>query len=206
MLWATCKTSELLEAVVDHDKGLRIPDKILSHCAIYEVPNYHKLLFITDGGMGPFPNLEQKKMLLKNTVDALLKIGYEKPKVAVLSAIEVVNPKIPETIGAEQLKQMNQRGEIENCIVEGPLSYDVAMSKESAHIKGRENPVSEDVDIFLVPNITVGNVLGKALTYSAGAKMAGFILGAKVPIVLTSRGASIEEKYLSIVLSVAVVS
>ena len=199
------QTSDLLEIVVDRERGLRKPEGVLSHCAIYEIPNYHKLIFITDGGMGRFPNLEQKRMLLNNTVEALIKIGYDKPKVAALSAVEVVNPKIPETIDAEQLKLMSESGEIDNCIIEGPLSYDVAMSKESAITKGRDNPVSEDVDILLVPNITVGNVLGKALTYSAHAKMAGFILGAQVPIVLTSRGASIEEKYLSIVLSAAVV-
>ncbi len=198
------QTSDLLEVVVDREKGLRTPDRVLSHCAIYEIPNYHKLLFITDGGMGRFPNLDQKRMLLKNTVDALLELGYEKPKVAAISAVEVVNPKIPETIDADELSKMSKDGTIENCLIEGPLSYDVAMSKESAVTKGRDNDVSEDVDIMLMPNITVGNVLGKALTYSAHAKMAGFILGAQAPIVLTSRGASVEEKYLSIVLSAAV--
>ena len=135
---------------------------------------------------------------------ALPILGYETPKVAVLAAVENVNPKMPESIDADILKKMNQSGEIKDCIVEGPISYDLAMSKESAKLKGYYSPVTEDCDILIVPNITAGNILGKALLYSSGAKMAGFIVGAKVPIVLTSRGASAQEKYLSLALSASV--
>lgn len=198
------QTGDLLKAVVDKEKGLRTGN-IMSHFVINEIPSYNKLIVTTDGGMMMYPTLEQKKQILENAVNTLLALGYEKPRVAALAAVEKVNPKMPETIDAFELKKMSQNGEIENCIVEGPISYDLAMSEESAKIKGFESPVTGDADILLVPNITVGNILGKSLVYSAGAKMAGFIVGAKVPIVLTSRGSTSEEKYLSLVLSAAAV-
>jgi phosphate butyryltransferase len=152
-----------------------------------------------------YPNLDEKRQILENAVKTFRDMGYEKPKVAVLAAVEAVNPKMPETVEADALKQMNLNGEIENCIIEGPISYDLTMSRESAAIKGFESEICGDPDILIVPNITVGNILSKALIYSAGAKMAGFIVGAKVPIVLTSRGATTEEKYLSLVLSASAV-
>lgn len=198
------QTADLLKAVVDKEKGLRTGN-VMSHFAINEIPTYHKLLVTTDGGMMMYPDLEQKKQIIENAVNTLIAIGYEKPKVAILTAVEKVNPKMPDTVDAAKLREMNQRGEIKNCIVEGPISYDLTMSKESADIKGFESPVTRDADILLVPNITTGNILGKCLIYSANAKMAGFIVGAKVPIVLTSRGSTAEEKYLSLVLSAAAV-
>ena len=197
-------TADLLRAVVDKEKGLRT-GSVMSVVALHEVPGYHKLLCVTDGGMMMYPNLEEKKSVLENAVNTYKSMGYDTIKVAVLAAVEVVNPKMPETVDADALKQMSLRGEIENCIIEGPISYDLAMSKESAEIKGFDSVVCGDPDIMLVPNITVGNILSKALMYSAGAKMAGFIVGAKVPIVLTSRGATSEEKYLSLVLSASAV-
>jgi len=121
-----------------------------------------------------------------------------------LAAVEKVNPKMPESVDAAELKKMAERGEIENCIIEGPISYDLAMNMESAKIKGYNSPVVEDVDVLVVPNIATGNILAKSLIYSGNAKMAGIIVGAKVPIVLTSRGSSSEEKYLSLALSAAV--
>jgi phosphate butyryltransferase len=198
------QTGDLLKAVVDKEKGLRT-GKVMSHIVFNEVPNYHKLIATTDGGMMMYPDLAKKKQILENAVDTLISLGYEKPKVAALAAVEKVNPKMPESVDAGALKDMYLNGELENCIVEGPISYDLTMSKESAEIKGFESPVTGDADIMLVPNITVGNILGKSLIYSAGAKMAGFIVGAKVPIVLTSRGSTSEEKYLSLVLSAAAV-
>lgn len=196
------QTADLLRAVVDKEKGLRT-GKVMSHVSIQEVPSYHKLLITTDGGMMMYPDLEQKKKIIENAVEVLHSLGYENPKVAVLAAVETVNPKMPESVDAGKLKEMNQNGEINGCIVEGPISYDIAMNKESGEIKGFVSPVAGDPDILIVPNITCGNILGKCLVYSAGAKMAGFIVGAKVPIVLTSRGSSSEEKYLSLVLSAA---
>jgi phosphate butyryltransferase len=196
------QTADLLRAVVDKEKGLRT-GKVMSHISIQEIPTYHKLLITTDGGMMMYPDLEQKKKIIENAVSVLHSLGYENPKVGVLAAVETVNPKMPESVDAGKLKEMNQNGEIAGCIVEGPISYDIAMNKESGIIKGFASPVAGDPDILIVPNITAGNILGKCLVYSAGAKMAGFIVGAKVPIVLTSRGSSSEEKYLSLVISAA---
>ncbi len=196
------QTGDLLKAVVNKDYGLRTGG-IMSHIAIHEMKNYHKLLAVSDGGMMTYPNLEQKKQIIQNAVNAFIAMGYEKPKVAVLAAVEKVNTKMPETMDAFSLKEMNRDGLIENCIVEGPISYDLTMSRESATIKGYDSPVTGDADVMIVPDIQTGNILGKCLVYSAGAKMAGFVLGAKCPIVLTSRGSTSEEKYLSLALCAA---
>ena len=198
------QTADLLRAVVDKESGLRT-GSVMSHMAIHQIPGYHKLLAVTDGGMVLYPNLDEKKKLIQNAVGVFRNLGYENPKVAVLTAVETVNPKMPETVDADALKKMNQSGELSGCIVEGPISYDLTMSKESAEIKGFQSPVTGDADILVVPDIAAGNILVKALVYSAGSRMAGIIVGAKVPIVLTSRGASAEEKYLSLVLSAAAV-
>jgi len=132
-------------------------------------------------------------------------MGYECPKVAVLAAVETVNPKMPETVDADMLKKMNQEGKIKNCLVEGPISVDLTLNKESAEIKGFDSPVTGDADILIAPNITTGNIMSKAILELAHGKMAGMIVGAKVPVVLTSRGATSEEKYLSLVLSASAV-
>ena len=196
------QTADLLRAVVDKEKGLRA-GSVMSHLVLHELPGYHKLLAVTDGGMMMYPDLEQKKGILMNAVDAYHAMGVEEPKVAVLAAVEVVNPKMPESVDAGKLKEMNLSGEIDGCIVEGPISFDLCMSRESAKIKGYHSPVVGDADIMIVPDIAAGNILGKALVYAAGARMAGFIVGAKVPIVMTSRGSTADEKYLSLVLSAA---
>jgi len=198
------QTAELLKAVVNKERGLRT-DRIMSHVAIQEVPSYHKLLAITDGGMMMYPDVEEKKQIIENAVEVFLSLGYECPKVAVLAAVETVNSKMPETVDANILKEMNRHGEIKNCIVEGPISFDLAMNKESAEIKGYESPITGNADILVAPNITTGNILSKSIIELAGGKMAGMIVGAKVPIVLTSRGSSSEEKYLSLVLSASAV-
>lgn len=198
------QTADLLKSVVNKEKGLRT-GKVMSHVAILEVPSYHKLIAITDGGMMMYPNVEEKKQIIENAVDVFLSMGYENPKVAVLAAVETVNPKMPEAVDADLLKKMNQAGEIKNCIVEGPISFDLTMNKESAEIKGFDSPVTGEADILIAPNITTGNILSKALIELANGKMAGMIVGAKVPVVLTSRGATSEEKYLSLVLSASAV-
>jgi len=198
------QTADLLKAVVNKEKGLRT-EKVMSHVAIQEIPSYHKLIAITDGGMMMYPDVKGKKEIIENAVDVFLSIGYECPKVAVLAAVETVNTKMPEAVDADILKKMNESGEIQNCIVEGPISFDLAMNKESASIKGYNSPVTGEADILIVPNIAAGNILSKALIELAGGKMAGMIVGAKVPIVLTSRGSTSEEKYLSLVLSASAV-
>jgi phosphate butyryltransferase len=198
------QTADLLKAVVNKEKGLRT-GKVMSHVAILEVPTYHKLISITDGGMMMYPDVEEKKQIIENVVDVFLAMGYECPKVAVLAAVETVNPKMPETVDADLLKKMNQDGVIKNCIVEGPISVDLTLNKESAEIKGFNSPVTGDADILIAPNITTGNIMSKAILELAHGKMAGMIVGAKVPVVLTSRGATSEEKYLSLVLSASAV-
>lgn len=193
-------TSVLLKAVVDKEHGLG-KGGVMSHFTIFEAPGYHKLMVPVDGGMVTYPTLEQKKCIIENTVGTLRNMGYDCPKVGVLACVEKLNPKMPETVEADALKQMNQRGEISGCIVEGPISYDCAMSREIAELKGFQSPCAGDCDVLLAPNIHAGNIMGKMLTVTCGAKMAGFIVGAKCPIVMTSRGSSAEEKYMSIVIS-----
>ena len=195
-------TAVILRAVVNKEHGLG-KGGVMSHFSAFEVPGYHKLLLPVDGGMVTYPTLEQKKCIIENTVGALLAMGYDCPKVGVLACVEKVNPKMPETLEARELQEMNAAGEIKNCIVEGPISYDCAMSREIADFKGYDSPVAGDADVLVAPNIHAGNIMGKMLTVTAGAKMAGFIVGAKCPIVMTSRGSSPEEKYLSIVLATA---
>lgn len=193
-------TAVILRAVVNKEHGLG-KGGVMSHFSAFEVPGYHKLLLPVDGGMVTYPTLEQKKCIIENTVGALLAMGYDCPKVGVLACVEKVNPKMPETLEARELQEMNAAGEIKNCIVEGPISYDCAMSREIAEFKGYESRISGDVDILVAPNIHAGNIMGKMLAVTCGAKMAGFIVGAKCPVVMTSRGSSAEEKYLSIVIA-----
>ncbi|MCD8109025.1 MAG: bifunctional enoyl-CoA hydratase/phosphate acetyltransferase [Clostridiales bacterium] len=197
------ETAQILKPVVNKETGLGT-GRVMSHFVFDELPYYHKLLVTTDGGMMTYPTLEQKKDIIINTVETLKALGYENPKVACVAAVEKVNPKMPETVEADALKQMNQNGEITDCIIEGPISLDIALSKEIADLKGFDSPVAGDADVVLVPNIQVGNILGKSITVIARGNMAGFIVGAKVPIVLTSRGSSAKEKYLSLVLASAV--
>ncbi len=193
-------TAVLLKAVVNKENGIRTGG-VMSHFVVHELDNYPKLLAMSDGGMNLYPDMETKVEILKNSVAAMHGMGIETPNVAVLAAVEKVNPKMQETLDAHVLKEMNESGKITGCYVEGPISYDLAMSRKSAEIKGYDSPVTGNVDLLLVPNITVGNILGKSLVYSAGAKMAGVVVGAKAPIILTSRGSSFEEKYYSILLA-----
>lgn len=196
------QTGTLLKAVVHRETGIRA-SQVMSHVAILDVPRYHKLLFITDGGMVVAPNLEQKGHILKNAVDFCRFLGYERPKAAALCAVETVNPAMPETGDALSLKEAGERGEFGPCIVEGPISLDLATDREATLVKGYHSPVAGDADILLVPAIAVGNVLGKALYGLAGGQMAGVVLGAAVPITINSRGATPEEKYYSILLCAA---
>lgn len=196
-------TSVLLKAVVNKENGLG-QGKLMSHFGLFELPGYHKLVAIVDGGMIPYPTLEDKKGIIENTVNVFHKLGYEEPKVAVLSCVEKVNPKMPETVDGDTLKKMNQNGEIRGCIVEGPMAYDIALCEEAVYIKGYESPVAADADILLASNIHMGNTLAKALIWHGHARIAGFVVGAKCPIVLTSRASSADEKFMSIVVSAVV--
>ncbi|WP_288396026.1 phosphate acyltransferase [uncultured Vagococcus sp.] len=195
-------TAILLKEVVNRETGLGT-GRVMSHVAFHEVPTYHKLLCIVDCAMFPYPTLENKKDIINNTVVTYLALGEEKPKVGVLACVEKVNLKMPETVEADQLTEMSQKGVIPNCIVQGPISYDCAVNKEIAIHKGYESEVAGDVDILVAPNIHAGNIMTKMLTCTSEAKAAGIIVGAKCPIVLASRGSSAEEKYMSIVLAAA---
>ncbi|WP_312501452.1 phosphate acyltransferase [Lacrimispora sp.] len=195
-------TGVILKAVVNKEQGLG-KGGVMSHFTMFDVPGYHKILVPVDGGMVTYPTLEQKKAIIENTVDTLIAMGYDCPKVGVLACVEKVNSKMPETVEAAELARMNRDGEIKNCIVEGPISYDCAVDGEIAKLKGYESRIAGDVDVLVAPNIHAGNIMGKMLTCTCKAKMAGFVVGAKCPVVLTSRGSSAEEKFLSIVVSAA---
>lgn len=193
------QTATILKAVVNKETGLHT-GSMISHTAFLEIPGYHKLVCITDAGMIPSPDLDGKKAIVRNAVDMLHRLGYDLPLVSALCAAENVSPKILETVDAAALKEACAAGELGKCYVEGPISFDLAMNKESAKIKGYNSPVSGETDIMLVPNITAGNIMAKSLMEFAGAKMAGCVIGAKCPIALNSRSASFEEKYYSLLL------
>lgn len=196
-------TSELLKAVLNKEAGLR-GNSLLSHVMIYEVPTYSKLIFLTDGGMVPYPEINDKIGIVKNAVMVAHSIGIDNPKVAPICAVEVVNPSMQATIDASILSQMNKRGQIKGCIIDGPLALDNAISKEAAEHKGIISDVAGDADILLVPNIESGNFLGKSLTYFAKAESAGVIVGAKCPVVLVSRADSSKSKLYSIALGAVI--
>jgi phosphate butyryltransferase len=192
-------TSDLLKAVLNKEKGLRGPG-MLSHVMLYDVSTYHKLISLTDGGMVTYPELNDKIGIINNAVKVAHKLGIENPKVAPICAVEVVNPAMQATMDAAILSQMNKRGQIKGCTIDGPLALDIAISEQAARHKGIISDVAGDSDILLVPNIESGNFLGKALTYFAGAENAGVIVGAKCPVVLVSRADSARSKLYSIAL------
>ena len=193
------QTATILKAVVNRQTGLHTGGMI-SHTALLEIPGYHKLVCVTDAGMIPNPDLEGKKAIVRNAVDMFHRLGYDLPLVSALCAAENVSPKIPETVDAAALKEACKADELGKCYVEGPISFDLAMNKESAKIKRFNSPVSGETDILLVPNITAGNIMAKSLMEFGGARMAGCVIGAKCPIALNSRSASFEEKYYSLLL------
>lgn len=191
-------TSVLLKAVLNKEYGLRT-DSLLSHVMIYQLNNYDKLLLLTDGGMNIYPDYDQKEKIVKNAVQAAKSLGIEDIKVACLAAKEKVNPKMQATVDADLLSKACEAGKFgEGVIVEGPLAFDLAVSKEACEIKGFKSKIQGDADILLVPTIEMGNGIGKAFTYMADAKSAGVVMGAKAPIVLVSRADSHESKLYSI--------
>lgn len=196
-------TSTLLKAVLNKEWGLRT-GSLLSHIAIFEVEAYHKLIAVTDVAMNIAPNLQDKIAIVNNSVACLNRLGVELPKVAVLGAVEMVSENMQATLDAALLSKMNQRDQIKHCIIDGPLAFDNAISLDSANHKGIRSDVAGDTDLLLMPDIEVGNVLYKSLVFFAHAKVAAVILGAIVPIVLTSRSDSDQAKYDSILLAAAV--
>ena len=194
-------TARLLKAVLDKEIGLRT-NRILSHVYTLEIKDYNRLLTMTDGAMNISPDLKQKAQIIQNAIYYAHSLGIEKPKVAVVAALELVNPDMPATIDAACLAKMSERGQIVGGIVDGPLGFDNAISKEAAKHKGIESPVSGEADIIVVPNIESGNIFAKGLVYLAKAVPAGLLLGAKAPVVLVSRSDSAQSKLYSIALGV----
>ncbi len=193
-------TSILLKAVLNKEFGLRT-GSALSHVAAFELDGYDRLLFVTDAAMNISPDLTQKMDIIQNAVKLAQSTGVQFPKVAVLSAVEVVNPSMPSSVDAAILSQMNQRGQISGCLIDGPLALDIAVSKEAAKHKGMKGNVAGEADILVVPNIETGNVLYKSFVYFAHARVGGMITGAKAPIVLTSRSDCADTKLYSLALA-----
>ncbi|EMA6341514.1 phosphate butyryltransferase [Bacillus cytotoxicus] len=198
-------TANILKAVLNKEWGLR-KGGVLSHVAVFEVPNYDRFIFVTDAAMNIAPDVTQKAAIIQNTVEVARAIGNDLPKVAPIAAVEVINPAMQATIDAAMLTQMNRRGQIKDCIVDGPLALDNAISQIAAEHKGIASDVAGKADILLVPTIEAGNVLYKSLVYFAKANVGAMIAGAKAPIILTSRADSAETKVYSLALAVATAS
>jgi phosphate acetyltransferase len=189
-------TDELLGAVVARETGLRTGRRI-SHVFIMDVPTYHKVLIVTDAAINIAPGLDDKVDICQNAIDLARALGLEQPKVAILAAVETVNSKMPSTIDAACLCKMADRGQIKGALLDGPLAFDNAISKQAAAIKGITSEVAGDPDILLVPDLEAGNILAKQLTFLANADSAGLVLGARVPIILTSRADSVRSRIAS---------
>ncbi len=189
-------TDELMAEVVRKEVGLRTERRI-SHAFIMDVPTYPKALVVTDAAINIFPDLETKADIVQNAIDMAHAFGREMPKVAILSAVETVTPKIPSTIDAAALCKMAERGQITGALLDGPLAFDNAISKEAAAIKNIRSEVAGDADILLVPDLEAGNILAKQLTFLANADAAGIVLGARVPIILTSRADTVRARLAS---------
>ena len=189
-------TDELMAAVVAREGGLRTARRV-SHVFVMDVPTYHKLLIVTDGAINIAPTLEEKADICQNAIDLCTSLGLEKPKVAILAAVETVTSKMPATIDAAALCKMADRRQITGGILDGPLAFDNAISKEAAQIKGIRSDVAGDPDILLAPDLEAGNMLAKQLTFLARADSAGLVLGARVPVILTSRADSVRSRIAS---------
>lgn len=189
-------SDELLSAIVSREGGLRTGRRI-SHVFIMDVPTYHKVLIVTDAAINIAPTLEDKVDICQNAIDLAIALGLEKPKLAILAAVEVVNSKMPATLDAAALCKMAERGQITDAVLDGPLAFDNAISKDAAVTKGINSVVAGDPDILLAPDLEAGNILAKQLSFLANADSAGMVLGAKVPVVLTSRADSVRSKIAS---------
>ena len=196
LMKGSLSSDELLAAVVKRETGLRTARR-LSHCFIMDVPHHGNVLIITDAAINIFPTLEDKVDIVQNAIDLAHALQIESPKVAILSAMEKVNPKLQSTVEAAALCKMADRGQITGGVLDGPLAFDNAISPEAARIKQIVSPVAGQADILLVPDLEAGNMLAKQLSYLSGAEGAGIVLGARVPIVLTSRADSVRTRLAS---------
>ena len=199
------ETGSFLRAALDRAAGLRV-GRLFTHVAVFELPGFDRLLFVTDSGVVVAPTLEQKVEIVQNAIMVAQRLGVEEPKVAILAATEMVNPKIPTTMDAANLAKMADRGQIQGGIVDGPLALDNAISAESAAIKGILSPVAGTADILVTPDVEAGNMLAKAITYFARGKMAGVVVGGKCPLIVASRSDPHETKLVSMALGVLLAS
>jgi phosphotransacetylase len=189
-------SDELLGAVVARESGMRTGRRV-SHVFVMDVPTYHKALVVTDAAISIAPTLEDKVDICQNAIDFARSLGVDVPKVAILAAVETVNSRMPATIDAAALCKMAERGQITGGLLDGPLAFDNAISKEAARMKGIRSEVAGDPDILLVPDLEAGNILAKQLTFLANADSAGLVLGARVPVILTSRADSVRARIAS---------
>ncbi len=194
-------SDELLGAVIAKETGLRTGRRV-SHVFVMDVPTYHKVLTVTDAAINIAPTLEEKAHIVQNAIDLLRLLGVQRPKVAILAAVETINSKMPSTLDAAALCKMADRGQITGGVLDGPLAFDNAISPEAARIKGITSEVAGDPDILLAPDLEAGNILAKQLTFLANADSAGLVLGARVPIILTSRADSVRARIASCAVAV----
>ena len=199
------ETGDFLRAALDREMGLRV-GRLFSHVAVFEIPGFDRLLFVTDSGVVVAPTMEQKVEIVQNAISVAQRLGVKQPKVAILAATEIVNPKIPTTMDAANLAKMADRGQIQGGLVDGPLALDNAISPESVAIKGIKSAVAGSADILVTPDVEAGNMLAKAITYFARGKMAGVVVGAKTPLIVASRSDPHETKLISTALGVLLAS
>jgi phosphate butyryltransferase len=199
------ETAVFLRAALDRETGLRVGN-LFSHVAVFEVPGFNRLLFVTDSGVVVAPTMEQKVEIVQNAIRVAQCLGVAEPKVAILAATEMVNPKIPTTLDAANLAKMADRGQIRGGLVDGPLALDNAISPESVAIKGIKSTVAGYADVLVAPDVEAGNMLAKAITYFAGGKMAGVVVGGKSPLIVASRSDPHETKLVSMALGVLLAS
>lgn len=190
------ETGTLMKVLVNKEKGIR-KSPVMSLTAFLESPHYHKVFAVTDPALLTYPTKEQKKAAIENSVKAFKALGLDNPKVAILAAIEKVNPKMPETVEADEIK----REGVDGAIIEGPISYDLAMDPDAAAIKGYVSPVAGDADLLVAPDIVSANIAAKSITVLGGGRTGGTVMGALVPVLLVSRSATADDKYMSIILS-----
>lgn len=192
---------ELMQAALDRDRGLRI-GKLITEVSVFEIPDFDRLVFVSDVGMVVSPTLAQKVAIVQNAIDTARELGVEQPKVAILASTEMVNPEMPANIDAANLSKMSERGQIRGGIVDGPLALDNAISLKAAQMKGIDSKVAGHADILITPDVESGNILAKALVYFAKGHMAGVVVGAGCPIVMPSRSDPSEQKLLSLALGI----
>jgi len=196
------ETGVMMKRMLKNENGFRT-GTVVHSVTFAEIETYHKLLALTDAAILIAPTLEQKRMMIENTVSAMKKMGWDCPKVAVLAAIENVNPDIPGSVDAAELKQLWQAGKIHDCVIEGPIAFDLAISRESAELKGFKSTVAGDADLVIYPDINAGNISLKTITMTGRNKTGSVVLGLKAPVIVTSRGSSMENKFRSLLLASA---